>query len=305
MNHNPLFGMIYKSRKIAPATLCVIASLFFAQAGRADDVPKVPNIKADAALAALVPQFYRERGTLTVGVNPDVKPIKFVDDEGKIAGFTPDLLAAAADVLNLKLELIQTTFDAMIPAMSANRLDVLLSLGDLPSRHKVVTFVDYLDVGQTIVGSPEKHLSLKSLDDMCGLQVAMGRGSSFMQRAATINVSCVKDGKKPLTVATYPDENMTLLSLSTGASDVAWVDSPTGYYNANKFPAKYEVIYFYPLAPYGIGFGVDEKGKRLAVAVRQALLKLQKDGTYDMLIKKWGLSPKDGKPLFPINDAQL
>jgi len=305
MNHHPLIGMIYKSRKIVPATICVIASLFFAQAGRADDMSKVPKVKADAALAALVPQFYRDRGTLTVGVNPDVKPIKFFDDEGKIAGFTPDLLTAAADVLNLKLQLIQTSFDAMIPGMSANRLDVLLSLGDLPSRHKVVTFVDYLDVGQAIVASPEKHLSLKSLDDMCGLQLAMGRGSSFLQRAATINVNCIKDGKKPLTVATYPDENMTLLSLSTGASDVAWVDSPTGYYNANKFPAKYEVIYFNPVGPYGIGFGVDDKGKQLAVAVQQALLKLQKDRIYDLLLKKWGLSPKDGKPLFPINGAQL
>jgi polar amino acid transport system substrate-binding protein len=98
---------------------------------------------------------------------------------------------------------------------------------------------------------------------------------------------------------------MALLSLSKGGGEVTWVDSHVGDYNASKFPAKYKVVYFNAVAPHGIGFGVDEKGKQLAAAVQQALLKLRKDGVYDMLLKKWGLAPKDGKPLFPINGAQL
>ena len=305
MNHHPLYDTICKSRTIVRAAVCVIAALFFAPATRAADVDKVPNIKVDPTLAAMVPKFYRDRGTLTAAVNPDVKPIKFVDDDGNFAGFTPDLLSAAADVLNLKLQLTQSSFDVLIPGLSANRFDVLLSLSDFTSRHQVVTFVDYLNMGETIVTSPGRQLSLKSLDDMCGLQVAMARGSAAIPDATKISERCTKGGKKPLTVATYPDSNMTLLSLTTGASDVAWVDSPVGDYNANTFPAKYKVVYFTPVAPYGIGFGVDEKGKQLAAAVQQALLKLQKDGVYDMLLKKWGLSPKDGKPLFPINGAQL
>ena len=35
--------------------------------------------------------------------------------------------------------------------------------------------------------------------------------------------------------------------------------------------------------------------------MRQALLKLQRDGTYDALMMKWGLATKDAKPDFPIN----
>ena len=305
MSHHPLFGRIARSRTVVPAGACFIAVLFFAQAARAEDAPKLPAIQADAALAAMVPKFYRDRGTLTAGVNPDVAPIKFVDDDGDIAGFTPDLLAAAADVLNLKLRLTQSSFDALIPGLSANRFDVLLSLADFTSRHPVVTFVDYLNMGETIVVSPARPLSMKSLDDLCGLQVALPRGSASMQESAGISERCAKAGKKPLVVATYPDSNMALLSLSTGASEVAWVDSPVGAYNANKFPSKYKIVYFNPVAPYGIGFGVDEKGRQLATAVQQALLKLRRDGVYDMLLKKWGLSPKDAKPLFPINGAQL
>ena len=305
MNRLPLFLVCKKSRSIAALLLCVVNTVVFAQAAHADVVPKIPDIKPDAALAAMVPKSYRDQGTLTVGVNPDVAPIKFVDDDGNIVGFTPDLLSAAAALLDVKLRFSQASFDALIPGMNANRFDVLLSLSDFESRHKVVTFVDYLNMGETIVAKPDTRISLKSLNDLCGLQTGILRGTAAVKESGEVNERCIKSGKKALNVSTYPDANMTLLSLSTGASDVAWVDSPVGYYNAAKFPTKYKVIFFSPVAPYGIGFGVDEKGKQLARAVQQALIKLQKDGVYDILLKKWDLSPKDGKPQFPINGAQL
>jgi len=126
-----------------------------------------------------------------------------------------------------------------------------------------------------------------------------------MQTAMNLSGTCEKSGKKPLAISTYQDSNMTLLSVSSGASDVAWIDSPIGYYNESKFPQKYKVVFFTPVAPYGIGFPTDDKGKQLATAFQKALQKLQKDGVYDALLKKWGLSPKDAKPSFPINGAQL
>ncbi|MDR3399410.1 MAG: ABC transporter substrate-binding protein [Pandoraea sp.] len=259
------------------------------------------DIKADPALAALVPKYYRDRGTITAGVNPDVAPIKFVNADGNIVGFTPELLSAAAATLGLKVKLAQSSFDALIPGLSANRFDVLLSLSDFSSRQKVVTFVDYLDMGLTVVASPGKAQKLQSLGELCGTQLALPRGTASMEKATALSNQCVKDGRKPVTIATYPDSNMTLLSLTTGASQVAWVDSPVGYYNETKFPAKYKVIHYNAEAPYGIGFGVDEKGRQLATAIRQALLQLQKRGVYDALLHKWGLGANDAKPDFPIN----
>jgi polar amino acid transport system substrate-binding protein len=304
MYHYPVSVANYKSPTLVLGTVWVVAALFLARPAQAGDLPKAPNIEADATLAAMVPRYYRDKGTIIVAVNPDVAPIKFVDDDGNIAGFTPDLLLAVADVLKLKLQFTQAAFDALIPGLSANRFDVLLSLGDMVPRHKIVTFVDYLNVGETVVASPGRNISLKSLDDMCGLKVAVVRGSVAVQESATISEACIKDRKKPLEAATYPDGNMTLLSLSTGVSEVAWVDSPAGYYNANKFPGKYKIVYFSPLGRYGIGFTADEKGKQLAAVVQRALLELQKDGIYDHLLKKWGLPPKDGEPLFPVNGAR-
>ncbi|MGH8417683.1 MAG: ABC transporter substrate-binding protein [Pseudomonas sp.] len=305
MNFHRLFGSDSKARTTRLALASVTAALFFTHAIHAEEVTGLEGVKADTALAAAVPQFYKDRGTLTVAVNPDVVPIKFVNDDGNIAGFTPDLFTAAANVLGLQIKFAQTSFDALIPGMSANRFDVILSLSDYPARHNTVTFVDYLNMGETIVAAPASKLSITSNDDLCGLRLAVLRGTGASKESAVISDRCVANDKKAIEVSTYPDANMALLSLSTGVSEVAWVDSPIGNYNANKFPAKYKVIYFSPQAPYGIGFGVDDKGKQLASAVQQALLKLHKDGAYDALLKKWGLNPSDAQREFPINGANL
>ncbi|WP_036025654.1 ABC transporter substrate-binding protein [Paraburkholderia dilworthii] len=272
---------------------------------QADSAPSMSDVATDASLASTVPKFYRDRGELVAGANPDIAPIKFIDEDGKISGFTPELLSAAAKVLGLNVRLTQASFDALVPGLSAGRFDVLLSLADFKSRHSAVTFVDYLNMGETVVATPSSKVALRSLEEMCGLQVAVPKGSGTIPEGGRISEKCVQEGKPAVTMATYPDSNMALLSVTTGASQVAWVDSPTGYYNAQKFPAKYKVIYFTYKAPYGIGFGPDEKGKQLATAMQKALLKLQKDGVYDALLKKWALSPKDAKPQFPINGAQL
>jgi polar amino acid transport system substrate-binding protein len=278
---------------------CVVSPAF------ARDTPNIDAIPVNPELSALVPAFYRQKEPITVAVNPEIAPVKFIDDDGEVAGFAPDLISAAAKVLGLKIRFVQASFDSLIPGLAANRFDMLLSLGDFPSRHGKVTFIDYLNVGQTIVASPKRQLALKSLDDLCGMQIALPRGTAPLQRANEVSNKCVADGKKAISIATYPDTNMTLMSLTNEASQAVWIDSPAANYNIKKFPDKYQAVYYYNLSSYGIGFGVDDNGKRLAHAFQQALIKLQKQGFYQSVMQKWGLPAKDGRPTFPINDPQM
>lgn len=305
MHQKRQIGIRKNLRAFISASMGFLALVALTPASYAESQIDLATIKTDTALSALVPAAYKKSGSLTVGANPDVVPVKFIGDDGEIAGFTPDLLSAAAKVLGLKVNFAHASFDALIPGMSSNRFDVLLSLSDYPARHATVTFVDYLNMGETIVTLPESSFKISSNDDMCGLRLAVIRGTGASKESSVVSDRCVANGKKPIDISTYPDANMSLLSLATKASDLAWVDSPIGNYNANKFPDKYKVIFFSPQAPYGIGFGVDEKGKQLATAVQQALLKLHQDGVYEDLLKKWGLNLTDAQPEFPINGAKL
>ncbi|NPT35046.1 ABC transporter substrate-binding protein [Paraburkholderia xenovorans] len=293
------------ARLTVAAVLCLSVAPCVVSPAFAEDAPNTDAIVADPALSALVPAFYRQKQPVTVAVNPEIAPVKFIDEDGDVAGFAPDLIAAAAKVLGLKIKFVQASFDSLIPGLAANRFDVLLSLGDFPSRHGKVTFIDYLNVGQTIVASPKRQLTLKSLDDLCGMQIALPRGTAPLQRANEVSSKCVANGKKAISIATYPDTNMTLMSLTNEASQAVWVDSPAANYNIKKFPDKYQAVYYYNLSSYGIGFGVDDNGKQLAHAFQQALIKLQKHGFYQSAMQKWGLPAKDGRPTFPVNDPQM
>lgn len=259
------------------------------------------SVNADPALKSLVPEFYRNKGSLHVAVNPDVVPIKFVDESGNMVGFAPDILSAAAKILDINLELNQSSFDALIPGLNSNRFDVLISLADYKARQQNVTFVDYLSMGETVVSTLSFEKEIASNDDLCGLKLAVVKGTGSVQEVENVNKKCVDEGKVALDISTYSDANTALLSISTGVSDAAWVDSPVGYYNVHKFPDKFKVVYFNPLSTYGIGFGVDVNSKKLAFAFQQALRKLYSDGVFDQLVVKWKLDAKDTKRDFPIN----
>jgi polar amino acid transport system substrate-binding protein len=114
----------------------------------------------------------------------------------------------------------------------------------------------------------------------------------------------LSEGKKPIVSNTFGDVNTTLLAISNKSSDIAWIDSPVASYNASKFPDRYKVVFYDYIAPYGVGFASDEDGKKLAYAFQAAFLDLQKDGTYESLVSKWGLPKQDSLPSFPINGGR-
>ncbi|MCX4157584.1 MULTISPECIES: type 2 periplasmic-binding domain-containing protein [Paraburkholderia] len=104
----------------------------------------------------------------------------------------------------------------------------------------------------------------------------------------------------------FPTSVMTRCnSRSNAAGTSLSLSAPAANYNIKKFPDKYQAVFYYNLSSYGIGFGVDDNGKRLARAFQQALIKLQKQAFFKSVMQKWGLPAKDGRPTFPVNDPQM
>ena len=71
-------------------TPCVMSPAF------AEDAPNIDAIPASPELSAFVPEFYRQKQPITVAVNPEIAPVKFINEDGDVAGFAPDLISAAA-----------------------------------------------------------------------------------------------------------------------------------------------------------------------------------------------------------------
>jgi polar amino acid transport system substrate-binding protein len=260
---------------------------------------KTIEVERDAKIAAMVPAKVRDRGTLTAAISVDVAPIKFVNSDGDIDGLNPQLLRGAAKVLGLKLDLQKGTPDSMLPGLEANRFDILASYGDVKERRAKIDFVDYLTAGTSVLTSAKfaKDKIVPSVD-LCGLTVSYVRAAAQQGLTMAASKECEKNGKKPIDGAPFGDGNSGILSVQSGQADAFWGDSAAMAFNASTKPDLFKVVYTKNTAYYGIG--VNKANRELTDAIQAALVKLEADGVYAQLTKRWGVEANEA-PDFPIN----
>jgi polar amino acid transport system substrate-binding protein len=244
---------------------------------------------ANAAVAALVPAAVKSKGTLTVAEDASYAPDEFIGPDGKtVVGMDADLAAALGKVMGLKVNVLNATFATIIPGMAAGRYDLgMSSFTDNKKREKAVDFVDYANVGESFYTKASGGTSIGSINDICGLSVAVETGTTEQADAATQSKTCVKAHKKPVTVLAFPNQNLGNLAVSSGRAQLGFSDTPVAGYQVTKTNGMFKLVgAAYAPAPYGIAIA---KSLGLTKAVNAALLALISDGTYGSIFAKWGL----------------
>ena len=81
---------------------------------------------------------------LRVGTEPTFAPFEFQKDGSKeFDGFDMDLIRAIGKQLNMKVEILNMGFDALIPALNAGNIDVAAAgMSITPDRQKAVDMSD-------------------------------------------------------------------------------------------------------------------------------------------------------------------
>jgi polar amino acid transport system substrate-binding protein len=250
-------------------------------------------------LAALVPADVAAKGTVTLGVNVDIAPLKFIDDMGEVTGFSVRQFELASEVLGLKVNIEQGSFDSLIPGLDSGRYDALASLADTAERQESVRFVDFLRAGVSWVAKPDEDIQIASRDDLCGHSVAVLKGSGAETEMQEQMQSCTAASVPELRLASYADSNAALLAVDSGQDQLAMIDSPAAAYNAGAFPDKYTVAFTEYTNPNGIGFPMQPEG--LADAYSAALKHLHESGQYQELAKEFEIPEGDLITDFPIN----
>ncbi len=309
------------AKRIAvPVALLASATLVFAGCANPDDTPAdeatsagsegpkaptglEPGFDADPELAALVPDSYKE-GSVVVAVNPDVPPVKFVNEKGEITGLTVQLVTGAAQVLGLEAQMERSAFDALIPGLTSKRHDIILSMGDFAERQEEVDFIDYMTQESAITVSPDaEELQDLTPGTLCGLRVGFTTGTKEDGIIEEQSAKCVADGKDEIQGTPYGETAAAFLALASGQADAVFADATPAYYNQLLEPERYKIVYTEFVGPYGIAFRKDEEGQQLREAFHQAMLKLEEDGWYEELMTSWGMQDA-ALPEFPINGGK-
>ncbi|HEX6054342.1 MAG TPA: ABC transporter substrate-binding protein [Intrasporangium sp.] len=257
---------------------------------------------ASAQLAELLPADIRSRGSIKVASNVEYPPFEYYDTDNKtIVGLDKDLADALGAKLGVKLEFNNMSFDAIIPALAAKRFDMAMSaMTDNAERRKQVDFVDYFVSGGGFLVEKGNPHNVVNLESICGLTVAIDKGTTNVEDADKASKACVAAGKKPVKADVYPGTSKIVLALQNGRADIAMLDTSAAAYIASQNAGEFEVPgESYEPKPYGMVF---PKGStQLQAAVKAGLEALLADGTYEKILAKWGQQVGAIKE-FTVND---
>lgn len=244
------------------------------------------SVAKDAKIAALVPAKYQGK-PLIVATDASYAPMEFIGDDGKtVVGADADLATAIAKILGTTATLQNASFDSILAGIKSGKYTLgMSSFTDNKEREQEVDFVTYMSAGSSFY-TPVGKATVKTKSDLCGLTVAVEKGTVQQSDAETQAKKCPAD--KKLTLLVFPDQNAVNLALTSGRAQVAIADTPVADYAVKQSGGKLELSgESYDSAPYGIAL---PKNSGLAQPVLEAVKSLIASGAYKQILDKWGLS---------------
>lgn len=247
--------------------------------------------KSDAA-AALLPEEVRKAGTVRFGSSFGAPPAAFYPDPAtkKAAGIDIDFSDAVAKVLGLTVQREDAAFETILPALGSGKYDVGTgNFGVTTARLKTIDFVTYIDDGQgfSVKKDDTRLQAVTDLVQLCGLTIGTGAGTTFESTLNSRKNVCTDAGKKPYEVKAFNDNGGLLTAVQQGRVDVQMSTINGLRYQAANAAAGTRFLNEFHRLDVGFAFA---KGSKLTPAFQAAVNQLIKDGTYERILKKWGVT---------------
>ncbi|EOB8905799.1 ABC transporter permease subunit [Staphylococcus aureus] len=165
----------------------------------------------------------KERGELRVGLSADYAPMEFehtVNGKTEYAGVDIDLAKKIAKDNNLKLKIVNMSFDSLLGALKTGKIDIIISgMTSTPERKKQVDFSDsYMMTKNIMLVKKDKVNDYKDIKDFNNKKVGAQKGTEQEKIAQTEieNVSITS-------LSRLPD---VILALKSGKVEGVVVEKP-------------------------------------------------------------------------------
>ena len=222
-------------------------------------------------------------------------PLQFVDPKtGQQIGWEYDAMNEIAKRLNAKVEYKNTSWDAMIQAVSDGQFDIgMTGITIKDDRKEKVDFSDpYMRSEQFMLvrGDETRFTDAKTFAAFADGLVGAQAGTTPFYTA----VYSVLDGNEANPrIKLFETFGATVQALKTGDVDVVLTDGTAGkgYVDASGGGLK---LVGGPLGSEDFGF-IFKKGSDLVAPVNAAIAGMKADGTIEALNKKWFLDYKMGE----------
>jgi polar amino acid transport system substrate-binding protein len=222
-------------------------------------------------------------------------PLQFVDPaSGKAIGWEYDAIDALSKKLNFSVEYQNTSWDAMIQAVSDKQYDMgMTGITINDERKQKVDFSDpYMrsEIFMLVRGDESRFADAKSFAANDKLLIGAQAGTSPFYVA----VYNVLDGNEQNPrIKLFETFAATVEALKAGDVDLVLTDSAAGQSISANSDGKLKLVGA-PLQAEDFGF-IFPKGSDLVKPLNAGIAALKTDGTLDQLTKKWFVDYKPAK----------
>lgn len=195
----------------------------------------------------------KERGELRVGLSADYAPMEFehtVNGKTEYAGVDIDLAKKIAKDNNLKLKIVNMSFDSLLGALKTGKIDIIISgMTSTPERKKQVDFSDsYMMTKNIMLVKKDKVNEYKDIKDFNNKKVGAQKGTE-QEKIAQTEI----ENASITSLSRLPD---VILALKSGKVEGAVVEKPVAEAYLKQNPK---------LGISNVKFNEEEKGTVIAV----------------------------------------
>ncbi|MBT2232135.1 transporter substrate-binding domain-containing protein [Nonomuraea sp. NEAU-A123] len=292
---NNLFTIKRPSRPRAVVATAVVLPLLalLAACGSGTDSKSsasasAPSTAVDSKAAGLLPDSIKSSKILRVAIPTNEPPTQYYKEGTKeMTGINPDIARLIGDALGVDVQIEVANFDSIIPGLAAGRYDMTVSsMTPTAERMKVLEFVDYLSIGNSIAVAKGNPVGVKDEHGLCGKRVGFLTASyQLTTHVPEYNKECAGKGEKDIATFQYQDTRQAISALTSGRLDAVLADSPIMGYAATQNP-QIEVVANYGVDPVGVGM---PKSSGLIKAVGPAVAAVIKSQGYAKVLSTYGI----------------
>jgi polar amino acid transport system substrate-binding protein len=265
-------------RLLLATALALTLVLSFSMGAMADDI----ELAKKSTLEEIV-----KRGELRVGFEAGYMPFEMTDKKGQFVGFDIDMVKEMAKAMKVKLTLVNTAWDGIIPALLTKKFDILVSgMTITQERNLKINFADpYIIVGQTILLNPKHEGKVKSYKDLNDPKFIV------TSKLGTTGEQAIKRMIPKAQYKSFEAEAEAALEVVSGRADATVYDLP---FCATFFAQQGGKLVFLdqPFTFEPLAWAVRKGDPDFLNWLNNFLRQVKNDGRYDRIYNKWIKSTK-------------
>ncbi len=233
-------------------------------------------------------------GKLRVGLEAGYMPFEMTNKKGDVVGFDVDMVKEMAKAMGVKLEIINTAWDGILPGLMAGKYDLIASGMTInQSRNLKVNFANpYIVVGQTALVAKKYAGEINSWKDLNNPKY------TITSKLGTTGEQAAKRLFPKATYKSFEMEDQAMLEAMNGKATATVYDLPMTsiFYSQHGKTAGMKFLNK-PFTYEPLGWAINKGDPDFLNWLNNFLRQMKNDGRYDRIYNKWFGSDKWYKDL--------